>query len=444
MSSMSPRQEVAEAPGQAAGWYRYYVILILALVYTFSSIDRTLISVLAEPIKTEFALTDGQLGLLAGLAFAISYSLAGIPLGILIDRYSRTRILSSLVTVWSALTLLCGLASSWVMLMLARIGVGASESGASPAAMSLITDYFPKEKRGLAMSLFYTSTPVAVGVSFALGGVLAAHFGWRAVFFLSGIPGFLLALLILLTIREPVRGASDTAPADPAPASDKGRAGPRAAMQTLLATPPLYLLMLAAASVVIAQAGLSAFASPFLIRVHGLTIEQAGYGIAIAKGPTGVLGILLGGVFADRMAVRSIDAAPRLVGWLMLLATPLAVGAMLVDNWMVVIALIATYNFLNYTYYGATFATFMTIAPLHMRGVLGGVLAVVLNLVGYGCGPPIAGLLSDTFTGLGVEHPIRWALVGSALFFAVGACLFFMAAKAIRVMEARRLAGTAS
>src|SRR6185436_5629951 len=155
-----------------------------------------------EPIKREFGLSDGQLGLLTGLAFAISYSVAGIPLGLLADRVARKRLLSGLVAVWSGLTFLSGIATSTLTLALARIGVGASESGASPASMSLITDYFPKERRGLAMALFYMSTPIGTSLAFAIGGAVEANYGWRAAFFVAGGPGLLLSLIILLSVCE--------------------------------------------------------------------------------------------------------------------------------------------------------------------------------------------------------------------------------------------------
>jgi predicted MFS family arabinose efflux permease len=432
MATISAKQERSTA-------YDYYVVGVLALIYMFSSIDRTLISVLAEPIKLEFGLGDAQLGLLTGLAFAISYTLAGIPLGLMVDRFRRTRLLASLVAVWSLLTFLSGFATSAFTLALARIGVGASESGASPASMSLITDYFPKERRGFALSLFYMSTPIALGISFIVGGTLAATFGWRGAFFVAGGPGLLLALLVLLTIREPVRGRYDEY--DPAAAKEKYQF--REAAQTLVAIRPLLLLMFAAVSVTIAQAGLGAFMSPFLIRVHDLSVEEAGFAIGLAKSSTGIAGILIGGILADRMAKRSMHAAPLAVGLLISLAAPFAIAAMLVADWRMAIGLVAVYNFFNYTYYGATFATYMSLAPVHMRGALAGMLAVVLSMVGYGFGPPFTGITSDLLAGAGVAEPLRWALAATALFFAVAGLLFLAAAASIQRMD-RTEAETAS
>ena len=421
----------SEAREQSSSIYAYYVLFILALVYLFSSIDRTLISVLAEPIKRDFNLSDSQLGLLTGLAFAISYSLAGIPLGLLVDRHRRTRVLATLVTIWSGLTFLSGLAVSAVTLGLARIGVGASEAGASPASMSLVTDYFPKERRGFALSLFYMSTPISIALSFAIGSAIAAAYGWRAAFFVAGVPGILLAALILFTVREPERGRYD--PVDPDAARERYKF--REAARTLVTIRPLLLLMLGAISVVIAQAGIGAFTSPFLIRVHGLSIEQAGYAIGAVKGTTGILGLLAGGLVADRLAKRSAHAGPRMTGLLVMLCTPCVAAAMLVPSWTMAMVFIGAFNFLNYTYYGATFATYMTLAPVRMRGALAGMLAVANTMVGYGFGPPLAGTASDLLANAGVADPIRWALVITGGFFAVGGFVFLAAARAIRRME---------
>ena len=423
---------VVRAPREASAAYAYYVLFVLALVYMFSSVDRTLISVLAEPIKREFALSDGQLGLLTGLAFAISYSIAGIPLGLLADRLQRTRLLSGLVAIWSGLTFLSGMASSAFTLALARVGVGASESGASPASMSLITDYFPKERRGLAMALFYMSTPIGVSLAFAIGGAVAASFGWRAAFLFAGVPGFLLALIILLSVREARRGRFDGSDAS----SDCSSYRFRDAAGTLFSIRPLILLLAGAVSVVVAQAGTHSFLSPLFIRFHGLSVREAGSAIAAVTGPAGIIGILLGGVMADWLAKRSTDAGPRVVGFLMLLAAPFAVAAMYVSSLTGAIALVACYTFLNYTYYGAIFATFMTIAPVRMRGALAGMFAVSMTLFGYGLGPPLAGLSSDLFLSLGVAEPLRYALMVTASFYGVAGLLFLFAAGAIRRMDA--------
>ncbi|WP_197277331.1 spinster family MFS transporter [Sphingomonas profundi] len=405
------------------------MLAVLTAIYTFSSIDRTLLSVLAEPIKNEFHLSDGELGALTGLAFAVAYALAGIPLGLMLDRMSRVRVLGGLLAIWSGMTLLTGFANSAFHMLLARIGVAASESGASPASMGIITDYFPKERRGLALSVFYASAPIAVGITFAAGSAVAAAFGWRAAFMLAALPGLILAPILILTVREPLRGRFD------------GQAGPRrppasldAAIKALLAHPALLWLILGAVCVVVAQAGLSAFMSPFLIRVHDLSLDQAGSAVGLANGPSGVIGILVGGVLADRLSRISTHAAPQVVGSLMLVTAMCALGALMVSDWHVAVALVAAYTFFLHTYYGTTFATYMSVAPVAMRGALAALLAVLMNLGGYGFGPPLTGIASDMFAALGHAQPLRSGMIFVSLFFVLGSFGFYAAARSIRRM----------
>lgn len=414
--------------------YRYYMVFMLALMSMLCTIDRSLVSVLAEPIKHEFGLSDTELGFLTGLVFAVSYSLAGIPVGLMLDRHRRTRLVSLLLAIWSSLTAFTGLVTSWLAMVLARAGVGAAESGASPAAVSLIADYFPKEKRGSAMGIFYSNTPIGTMIGFGIGGLLAAALGWRSVFFIFGIPGIILALLIVATVKEPTRGQYDGY--DPAAAADRYRL--KDAFLALFEVRPLLWLLLGSVSVILAMAGLSAFMTPFMIRVHGLAVDEAGFIVALIKGPTGIIGIVLGGFFADWLTRRSSASAMRGCAILISIATPLAIVGLFADSWFVTALFFAAYNFFNYTYYGATFATYMTFAPVRMRGALSSILLIATNLVGYGVGPTMAGTLSDVFAGFGFADPLRWSLAVVGLFFAVAALCFARASAHIRKTETER------
>jgi predicted MFS family arabinose efflux permease len=422
----------AEARSAALSPRRYYVVAVLALVYMVSSIDRMLISTVAEPIKLEFQLSDSALGVLTGLVFSVSYTIFGIPLGVLIDRVNRTRLLAGLISLWSGLTFLSGFASSYLMLAAARAGVGASEAGASPAAMSLITDYFPRAQRGRALSLFYVSTPIGVSIGLAMGTYMAGHFGWRSAFFIAGIPGLVLALLLILTVREPRRGAME-----PAAQAAPERPGFAATIGTIWRLRPLALIIMAGMSVVVAQAGLNAFATPFLMRIHDVPIQQAGYALGLANFLPGIAGVLIGGLLADRMARRSATAGPATVGLLMLLAAPVGIVALLLDDWRIAVALLGLHYFLNATYYGTHFSTFMSLAPVRMRGTLAAVMAVLMTLMGYGMGPVLAGAASDLYAALGVAEPLRWALVTIVSIFFLAGAFFLATARAIaRLPEA--------
>ncbi len=412
--------------------YRYYMVGLLAVMSMLCTVDRALVSVLVEPIKTEFSLSDTQVGLLTGLIFAVAYSAAGIPVAMMLDRCSRTKLVSALLAIWSGLTALSGLATSWLALALARAGVGAAESGASPAGVSLIADYFPKEKRSSAMAMFYASTPIGTMLGFGLGGYLAATMGWRHVFFVFGIPGVLLALVLLATVKEPTRGQYD--PIDPQTAKNRYRL--KDAAKSLFEVRPLLWMLLGSVSVILSMAGLSAFMTPFLIRVHGMGVEEAGGIVAMIKGPTGIIGIIIGGFFADWLTRRSSAACMRGCAILISIASPLAIFGLFANDWVVAAIFFAGYNFFNYTYYGATFATFMTFAPVQMRGALSAILLIATNLVGYGVGPTLAGTLSDVFGQAGYDDPLRWSLAVVAIFFAVAGLCFARASSKIAKIEA--------
>ncbi len=196
--------------------YRNYALGILFLGYVVNFVDRSILAILLEPIKHDLELSDSQLGLLGGLAFAIFYSTLGIPIAALADRWSRVKILSISMVIWSAMTAVCGLATSFMMLLFTRIGVGIGEAGASPPSHSLISDYFPIETRATALSIYALGIPFGSMVGNFVGGYGAAELGWRTTFFIVGIPGIFVALLVWFTLREPPRGMSEVK-IEPAP-----------------------------------------------------------------------------------------------------------------------------------------------------------------------------------------------------------------------------------
>jgi predicted MFS family arabinose efflux permease len=417
-----------EGHGATSRAYRFYVMLVLGLIYVVSSIDRMMISTVAELIKHDFHLTDTQLGVLVGLFFAISFSICGIPIGVLVDRVNRTRLLATLVLLWSGLTLLSGLARSYSMLALARIGVGASESGASPASMSLIGDFFPKHQRGRALSFFYVSTPIGVAIGLMLGGTLAAHYGWRGVFLIAGIPGMILAILLFTTVREPIRGAFER----PDPGEQVARPGFGAVLTAYRDTPALWMLTLAGVLLVIAQAGGTAFVTPFLMRVHGVSIQQAGAALGLAQLGPGVAGVLIGGVIADIMARQTTGGGPIAMSIVMASNFPVAALAYLVPDWHLAVCLLGLHYFLLATYYGTFFSTYLGLSPVALRGTLSAILAVIMTLMGYGLGPVAAGAASDLYHHAGATQPLRWAQVTLAGLFVLSGLCFLAAGLSIR------------
>lgn len=420
-AALRPPTPAEEAAARRARWWG---LALLTALYTLSTVDRNIVSILGEPIRQEFGLNDSQLGFLTGTVFAISFAIAGIPLGLLADRTHRVRLLAALLGVWSVLTLLSGFTRTYVTLLLARIGVAAAESGASPASMSLITDLFPKEKRGTALGIYYTSTPLGLAIGFGLGGVIAAHFGWRAAFFFAGVPGLIISALLVLTMREPRRGAQD------AP-----RSGSAALMNSSIPTllrltwqrKTMLFIILAAVCMIIAQAGIGAFIAPYLIRIHQMPIDQVGGLVALAWGGGGLFGLPLGGIFADRVARAAPSHGPRFVALSALVTAPLAMAAFLAGDPYVALCLIFFASVVGHAYYGATFSIYLSVAPAAIRGAAGALLIVALNLIGYGVGPQMTGILSDVFSHAGVADSLRWALVTASSVYVIAAVFFLLA-----------------
>src|SRR5690606_7234909 len=232
------------------------------------------------------------------LAFGLTYALAGLPMGWLIDRVNRTKLLAAVVAIWSVCTSICGFAQSYPALVMARLAVGASESAAAPTAMSMIADLFPKERRSTAMGIFWTSTAFGTATSLLLGGVIAANYGWRAAFFVAGVPGLILAVLIILTVREPARerdfgGRSD----DPAPS-------PLQTLRFVCANPTVFHAFAGVGLASLAMSGVPVWAASFLVRTQGFSLPQAGLMAGLGVGLFGALGSLVGGPIGDRVVRR--------------------------------------------------------------------------------------------------------------------------------------------
>ena len=405
----------------------WYALGVLTLIYTLSSLDRNVVSIVAEPLKLEYGLTDSQLGLLTGAAFAIAFSIAGLPLGMLVDRVNRKRLLAACLTVWSVLTVVSGAAHAFYVLLLARIGVASAESAASPASMSLISDLFPRSRRGTAVGLFFASSPIGLIIGFAVGGLVVAEWGWRAAFFLAGGPGLIAAAILLLTVREPRRGTFEPVAAI---------AVPRASLPQTLAViwqrRTMLMLILGSVCMILGLAGIGAFISPFLIRVHDMPIQQVGLFAAIALGGGGLVGIPLGGVFSDRIGRDSAAKGQIFIAATAILSGLTAAAAFLVASPLVAMALLFVYAIATHLFYGASFATYLNIAPTSMRGTAVAVLMVSMNLGGYGLGPVLTGLASDFAGGLGVADPIRWSLVTLSGIYLLAAVLFVIASLTIR------------
>ncbi len=443
------RTEPESAPGiLARPWYRHYVLFLLFLTYVLNTVDRnSVLSLLLEDIKAEFGASDAQLGLLGGIPFAFFYAFLGIPLAMWADRSSRRNVLALAVGMWSAMTALCGLAVSFVMLFLTRVGVAVGEAGGSPPSHSLISDYFPKSLRGTAFSIFALGVPIGTAVGNFIGGWTNDTFGWRMTFVLVGVPGVLLALVVKMTIREPPRGYADRyltptgqpVPRDDVPPPKRAPAPPVLdVLWFLLGKASFRHLSLAAALHSVAWYAGSVFNAPFLIRSHGLTATDAGLYLSVIA-VVGGLGTFLGGVAADRLSAWNNDRRWYLLvpGIATLVMVPFHWVTYLHPTMSMVFPAFCVMTFLAAVFFGPSFAMTQALAALRMRSVATALLLFVQTLIGFGIGPWAAGAISDWLEPAGMSLPLvgvvgqgadslRWGMV------IVGLVNFWSAAHYVR------------
>ncbi|GAB3106252.1 MFS transporter [Aestuariicella hydrocarbonica] len=408
--------------------YRRYVLVILTVVYAFNFIDRQILVILQESIKADMGLSDTQLGLLTGFAFAIFYVSVGIPIARWADAGNRRNIVALAITVWSGMTALSGMTQNFFQLLLARIGVGVGEAGGSPPAHSMISDYYPAEQRGTALSFYSTGVYIGILLGFLIGGWINHTFGWRWAFFVVGVPGILIALLVRFTIREPVRGQSD--PVDPriVQAGSKPRASFKHTMATLWQLRSFRFYSVAAGLAAFTSYGLGNFMPSFLIRTHGFDSLQVGTSLALITGIGGAAGTFLGGYFADRLGKRDMRWYLWIAAIPALICLPMNFLALTHDqsNWALAFLFLATMT--GAFYLGPTIAITHTLLPPMMRAMGSAVLFFILNLIGLGMGPLFVGMLSDFLApSLGSES-LRYAMIFTSFVGLIAAIAAFIGA----------------
>jgi MFS family permease len=379
------------------------------LVVVVSVMDRYIVSILLQQIKLDLQLSDTDLGLLVGPAFVVVHVLFQLPLARVADRSIRRNMISVAMFLWSLFTIAAGFARSFPQLLLARMGVGVTEAASSPALASMLSDYFPPERRGRAMSMFTMGGTAGVGAGMLLGGVIGQEYGWRTALIVAGVPGVLLAILLHLTVREPQRAAHDD-PTTATPAEPVGRV-----VRTLFGKPTFRWLVIGASLSMVTSMGRGSWEPVFLMRVYGMDQASAGITYFLIGPLPAILGAFLGGAAADRLGKR--DA--RWYMWLPAIATlttfPLMTAFLL---WPVVDGAYAIpFGFsivgsvIGAAASPATIAMGQSLAKPTMRATAHALWTMAANLVGMGLGPLIAGALSD---GLGPSYgdeSIRYALV---------------------------------
>ena len=426
-----------EASGASSGFspsYRNYALGILFLGYVVNFVDRSILSILLEPIKLELALNDTQLGLLGGLAFAVFYTTLGIPIAALADRWSRVKILAIAMVIWSGMTAVCGLAQSFMMLLLARIGVGVGEAGASPPSHSLISDYFPIETRATALSIYALGIPFGSMIGNFVGGWGAEALGWRMTFVLVGLPGILIALFIWFTLREPPRGMADAASAaSAAPKEDLPAPDVKDVLALLWARRSFRHIAFAAGLHAFVGYGVGTWNAPFLIRSHEMPISEVGSWLALISG-IGAIGTFFGGYLSDRLAERFNDRRWYMwvPGWSTIIMVPFQFVAYLYEGiWAVIPALMAV-SILGGMYLGPSFAMTQALVTLRMRAVASAILLFVLNIIGMGMGPYLVGIASDLLNPTFGIHSLRYALCLAVLVNVWAAVHYFLSTRSLR------------
>lgn len=386
MSVVSP----ATGASQFARGYLGYVLVLLALTNVVNYMDRSIVGVLIEPMKAELGLSDTQVGLMTGFAFALFYAIAGIYLAHLADVYDRVRIMAWSVAIWSAMTALSGAAQNFTQLIIARVGVGIGEASVIPTANAMLADYHRPERRAFALAIFTAGSMAGVMAGSLLGGVVAEHWGWRWAFVVAALPGIPLALLVRYTLRDPGRGSSDAA----------GTVAPMpfgVAMRMILQNRAVLLLVAGLAFIIFMLFGVITWFPAFLVRYHGMALSEAGALFGLAMGLGTVAGALGGGWLASRLSARDLSWLTRLPPWLLLLMWPLYELAIYAPTGGMALALVAVVAALGGAAYGPALAALQTALPAAVRAKGAALNGFVGSLVGIGCGPLLVGVLSDHF-----------------------------------------------
>ena len=389
-------------PGKSA---RRYALAVLVVVYTFNFIDRQILAILLPAIKAEFLVDDWVLGFLAGSAFALFYATLGLPIALLADRWNRRNLIAIALAIWSAMTALSGISANVMQLALARIGVGIGEAGCSPPAHSMISDYYPPEKRATAMGIFTVGISAGIMIAYLAGGWVTQNIGWRAAFFIVGLPGLVLALIVRFTVIEPTRGSSEGR-------QDSDTRYGILAVSKFLYRRKSFLHMSFGAGLASfnAYAVLSFFPS-FLIRSHGMNLQEIGMYLGVIIGVSSAIGFVGGGYIADRLgAINSkyallAIAASALTAWLFVFPLYLQENS----SWVLILFFIASVP--TNVYLATTFAQTQSLVRLRMRAAASAILLFIINIIGLGLGPQFAGILSDFLaTNYGAES-MRYSLL---------------------------------
>lgn len=423
------------SPAQQQG--AWFALVMLCFAYVLNFLDRQLLSILAKPIQDDLGVSDGQLGLLGGLYFALFYCTISLPVAWLADRNNRVRVLGWACAIWSAATLACGLSRNYPELAVSRMMVGVGEAGGVPPSYSIISDYFPPHKRGAAFGIFNLGPPIGQAMGVAFGAAIAASYSWRDAFIVLGVVGIGAAVAILALVREPKRGQMDSlsveADAEPAP-------GFVATFKMFLTRPALLLVSLASGATQFITYAVLNFTTLLLMREKGMTLEQVALYYSILIGVGIGAGVYLSGRMIDRFGQTSEQAYAWIPTIGLACAAPLFVGFIWAPDWPLALAFLALPTALNYFYLSPSVALVQAKVRPNQRTLAGAILLLIMNMIGLGLGPTYLGAMSDMFKAAGHTHPLQLAFYTLVPFYGLAIFLNVLLARALKREELARRA----
>jgi predicted MFS family arabinose efflux permease len=395
-------------PGYGTKPYRAYIMGVLMVIYALNLADRGLVALLQEKFKPEFHLSDFELGLLGGPAFALCNALAGLPMARLSERFNRIGVLAICTALWSVMTACCGLAVSFPMLLLARFGVGIGEAGCLPPTQSVISDYFPASRRASAISLHLTAIPIGTVAASIVGALVADHYGWRMAFIALGAPGILIAIICWLTVKEPPRGGGS---------AEKVKApGFGAALKELSGKASFWHIALATGLVNFAAVGNGQYVFSFILRTYHVSLTQVALVLGPLVGVVTVISVIVVGRIISHLAEKDRAWLARWPAIGVAIGVPVSLAAYMAPSFAIMTALLVVSLVCANAYLISLYTTAQGVAPPRMRATASAVVIIVINTIGYGLGPPAIGALSDFLkdhvVALGLSDPAHAAAQG--------------------------------
>lgn len=410
---------------------KWLTLAALATVYMVSYIDRQLLLILAEPIKRELQLSDTQIGLLGGFSFALFYTIAGVPIAWLADRWNRVRIIAVACALWSVFSAACGLAGSFAQLAVARMGVGIGEAGGTAPSFSILSDLFKPNERARAVALFSLGSPLGVLVGTAAGAALADAYGWRVAFYALGLPGVLLAMAVFFFVREPVRGLSD-----PGGASARSQLSIAETLRLYFSTRAVRLMTFGAGATAFVALGVSNWLPAFMMRSKGMTLSEISAYFSVVVSGSVLVGILFSGALSDWLGKTDRRAYARVPAYCLMIAIPFLAGAILVPDWRLSLALVAFPLAVTAGQVPPALALVHNSLPAAQRASATAIFLLVLNVTGIGFGPLVVGLISDYALEMGVQDSLGAGLLFLCAFLIVPILLLLRTSRALGQSDA--------